>query len=98
MPVSAATGPTREQSWAEPRTRATVAWQASVARAAGLRCVAHAGEEGPAGYVTEALDLLKIERVDHGVRSLEDPMLLARLARDGIPLTLFLTLRTPHLP
>ena len=55
--------------------------------AAYLRCVAHAGEEGPASYVTEALDLLKIERVDHGVRSLEDPLLLARLARDGIPLT-----------
>ena len=49
--------------------------------------MAHAGEEGPADYVTEALDLLQIERVDHGVRSLEDPMLLARLARDGIPLT-----------
>ena len=49
--------------------------------------MAHAGEEGPACYVAEALDLLKIERVDHGVRSLEDPMLLARLARDGIPLT-----------
>ena len=57
------------------------------ARAAGLRAVAHAGEEGPPAYITEALDLLKVERVDHGVRCLEDPNLVARLAAEKIPLT-----------
>jgi adenosine deaminase len=57
------------------------------ARAAGLRAVAHAGEEGPAEYVREALDLLKAERIDHGVRCVEDPALVARLARERIPLT-----------
>ena len=57
------------------------------ARAAGLRAVAHAGEEGPASYILEALDLLKVERVDHGVRCIEDPALMARLARDKTPLT-----------
>ena len=57
------------------------------ARAAGLRAVAHAGEEGPPEYVREALDLLGAERVDHGVRCLEDPSLVARLAAENIPLT-----------
>ncbi len=57
------------------------------ARAAGLRVVAHAGEEGPPSYVWEALDLLQVERVDHGVRSLEDPELVARLAAEQVPLT-----------
>jgi adenosine deaminase len=57
------------------------------ARAAGLRAVAHAGEEGPAEYVREALDLLHAERIDHGVRCVEDPALVARLAREKIPLT-----------
>jgi adenosine deaminase len=57
------------------------------ARAAGLRAVAHAGEEGPPGYITEALDLLKVERVDHGVRCLEDANVTARLAAEQIPLT-----------
>ena len=57
------------------------------ARALGLRAVAHAGEEGPAAYVTEALDVLKVERVDHGVRCDEDPALVERLARDHVPLT-----------
>jgi adenosine deaminase len=57
------------------------------ARAAGLRAVAHAGEEGPAEYVREALDLLKAERIDHGVRCLEDPGLVARLAAGNVPLT-----------
>lgn len=53
----------------------------------GWRVVAHAGEEGPAAYVTEALDLLRAERIDHGVRSTEDPALMARLAREQVPLT-----------
>lgn len=54
----------------------------------GLRKVAHAGEEGDPSYVWEALDLLGVERVDHGLRSLEDPELVTRLVRDRIPLTL----------
>lgn len=53
----------------------------------GLRKVAHAGEEGPPAYVREALDLLKVDRIDHGNRSLEDPELVARLATNGTPLT-----------
>ena len=57
------------------------------ARAAGLRVVAHAGEEGPAAYITEALDLLHAERIDHGVRCDEDPGLVDRLVREHIPLT-----------
>jgi adenosine deaminase len=57
------------------------------ARAAGLRAVAHAGEEGPPEYVREALDVLGAERVDHGVRCLEDPALVARLAAENVPLT-----------
>ncbi|MEC7120451.1 MAG: adenosine deaminase [Pseudomonadota bacterium] len=55
--------------------------------ALGKPCVAHAGEEGPAAYVWEALDLLQVCRIDHGVRSLEDPALIARLAAERIPLT-----------
>ena len=54
---------------------------------AGLRRVAHAGEEGPAAYVQAALDVLGAERIDHGVRCLEDPALVARLARERVPLT-----------
>ncbi|MGW3568338.1 adenosine deaminase [Streptomyces sp. NPDC000941] len=57
------------------------------AREAGLKCVAHAGEEGPPAYVWEALDILGVDRVDHGVRSLEDEALVARLVADQIPLT-----------
>ena len=57
------------------------------ARAHGLRTVAHAGEEGGPEYVWEALDLLKVSRVDHGVRSLEDPVLVARLRDERMPLT-----------
>ena len=57
------------------------------ARDLGLRRVAHAGEEGPPAYVWGALDALGVERVDHGVRSLEDPALVARLVRDRVPLT-----------
>ncbi|MFF6777492.1 adenosine deaminase [Streptomyces sp. NPDC012637] len=54
----------------------------------GLRRVAHAGEEGPAEYVREALDMLGVERVDHGLRCLEDPSLVERLVRERVPLTL----------
>lgn len=57
------------------------------ARAAGLHAVAHAGEEGPPGYITGALDVLGCERIDHGVRAEEDPELMRRLADEGIPLT-----------
>ncbi len=53
----------------------------------GFRLVAHAGEEGPADYVRDALDMLHVERIDHGVRSEEDPMLLQRLIDQQIPLT-----------
>ncbi|TZG27857.1 adenosine deaminase [Sphingomonas montanisoli] len=53
----------------------------------GLLRVAHAGEEGPADYVHEALDLLHVDRLDHGNRSLDDPALTARLARSGMTLT-----------
>jgi adenosine deaminase len=58
-----------------------------LARASGLHGVAHAGEEGPASYVWEALDVLRVQRVDHGVRSMEDPALVDRLRDEGTPLT-----------
>lgn len=57
------------------------------ARAQGFLTVAHAGEEGPPSYVWEALEVLKVARIDHGVRSLEDPSLVERLARTRTPLT-----------
>ena len=57
------------------------------AREAGFLVVAHAGEEGPAEYVWEALDLLKVNRIDHGVRSEEDEQLMARLIAEKMPLT-----------
>lgn len=53
----------------------------------GLRKVAHAGEEGPPSYVYEALDILKIERIDHGNRALEDEALIRRIAQSNIALT-----------
>ena len=59
----------------------------AVAKQAGFKLVAHAGEEGPAEYVYEALDLLKIDRVDHGNRSLEDADLVDRLVAEKIALT-----------
>jgi adenine deaminase len=52
-----------------------------------MHVVAHAGEEGPPEYVRNALDVLKVERIDHGVRSVEDPALMQRLARERVPLT-----------
>ena len=57
------------------------------AKAKGLKLVAHAGEEGPPSYVWEALDLLKVDRIDHGNRALEDPKLVARLAAERMTLT-----------
>ena len=57
------------------------------ARAEGFLAVAHAGEEGPPAYVWEALDQLKALRIDHGVRSLEDPPLVERLLAHRVPLT-----------
>jgi adenosine deaminase len=57
------------------------------ARAEGLLAVAHAGEEGPADYVRQALDILRVDRIDHGNRVLEDEALVRRLALTGIPLT-----------
>jgi adenosine deaminase len=59
-----------------------------LARAAGLHSVAHAAEEGPAQYVTNAIDILGAERIDHGVRSDTDEALVGRLIRDQIPLTM----------
>jgi adenine deaminase len=56
-------------------------------RELGLPCVAHAGEEGPPAYIWEALDLLQVRRIDHGVRALEDERLVNRLREQRIPLT-----------
>jgi adenosine deaminase len=53
----------------------------------GLHLVAHAGEEGPPAYIETALDVLRVERIDHGVRCLEDQALTQRLARDKVALT-----------
>lgn len=57
------------------------------ARELGLRAVAHAGEEGPPEYIRQALDLLGVSRIDHGVRCEEDPELVERLRREAVPLT-----------
>jgi adenosine deaminase len=59
----------------------------AAARDAGLHVVAHAGEEGPPDYIWQALDLLGAERIDHGVRCLEDSALVERLVADATPLT-----------
>ena len=57
------------------------------ARGLGLHVVAHAGEEGPPDYIWQALDILKAERIDHGVQAIHDPNLMQRLAKERIPLT-----------
>ena len=57
------------------------------ARAEGFLTVSHTGEEGPPAYIRDTLDLLKVQRIDHGVRCEEDPDLLERLARERLPLT-----------
>ncbi|MEN3754343.1 adenosine deaminase family protein [Mangrovibacter sp. SLW1] len=59
----------------------------AMAKEAGLRRVAHAGEEGPVEYIWQALQLLESERIDHGVRSLDDPELIAHLSDTQMPLT-----------
>ncbi len=57
------------------------------ARSYGMHVVAHAGEEGPPSYIEEALDVLHVERIDHGVRCIEEPALVQRLAKERVPLT-----------
>ena len=57
------------------------------ARQEGFLTVAHAGEEGPPDYIRQSLDSLKVSRIDHGVRCIEDPRLVARLAAEHVPLT-----------
>ncbi|MBS0360122.1 MAG: adenosine deaminase, partial [Proteobacteria bacterium] len=59
----------------------------AAARERGLKLVAHAGEEGPPAYVWEALDVLGVDRIDHGNRALEDPSLIERLVASGMTLT-----------
>jgi len=59
----------------------------AAAAAEGLKRVAHAGEEGPPDYVLEALDVLEVDRLDHGNRAMESPELVTRLARSGMTLT-----------
>jgi adenosine deaminase len=59
----------------------------AAARQLGLHAVAHAGEEGPPAYISGALDTLGVERIDHGVRCIEDPDLVSRLASERVPLT-----------
>ncbi|MFC3683993.1 adenosine deaminase [Hydrogenophaga luteola] len=56
-------------------------------RELGLKLVAHAGEEGPPDYMWQAIDLLKVQRIDHGVAALQDPLLMAELAHTRMPLT-----------
>lgn len=69
-----------------PPTKFTDAYD--LARSEGLRLVAHAGEEGPPDYIWQALDVLGVERIDHGVRSPEDAALIDRLVNESIPLTM----------
>ena len=59
----------------------------AAAMEAGFKSVAHAGEEGPASYIQEAISLLKVSRIDHGVRCVEDPELVQQLINSGLPLT-----------
>jgi adenosine deaminase len=58
-----------------------------LARREGFLCVAHAGEEGPPGYIREALDILKVVRIDHGIKCQQDEILMQRLIDTQIPLT-----------
>jgi len=58
------------------------------ARRYGLKTVAHAGEEGPPDYIWQALDILQVDRIDHGNRAIEDHKLISRLAQSGTPLTM----------
>ena len=81
------------RAWASTRRRSATRRPSSPrcttrARAAGFVAVAHAGEEGPPAYISEALDVLQVRRIDHGVAAVEDPALQRRLAAAGIPLTM----------
>lgn len=60
----------------------------AAARAEGYRSTCHAGEEGPPAYIREALDVCRVERIDHGYTAAQDPDLVARLADDGVPVTM----------
>jgi adenosine deaminase len=60
----------------------------SLAADLGMRRVAHAGEEGPADYIRDSLDVLGVTRIDHGVRAIDDPDLVERLATEQVPLTM----------
>ena len=60
----------------------------NAAKDMGYKLVAHAGEEGPASYIWSSLDILKIERIDHGIRATDDPELMLRLINNQIPLTI----------
>jgi adenosine deaminase len=60
----------------------------AAASEAGLRLVAHAGEEGPSAYIEQAVDLLGVVRIEHGVRAIDDPAVMARLAAERVPLTM----------
>ena len=60
----------------------------NAAKDMGYKLVAHAGEEGPASYIWSSLDILKIERIDHGIRAIDDPELMLRLINNQIPLTI----------
>ena len=82
--ASSASGSTSSETGNPPSKFARVFRRA---REAGFFLTAHAGEEGPASYVWEALDALGVARIDHGNRSLDDPALVARLARERTPLT-----------
>lgn len=70
-----------------PHPPAQFARAFALARDWGWRAVAHAGEEGPAAYVAEALDVLQVDRIDHGVSAETDPALVRRLAERQVPLT-----------
>ena len=59
----------------------------NAAKDMGYKLVAHAGEEGPASYIWSSLDILKVERIDHGIRAIDDPELMLRLINNQIPLT-----------
>ena len=60
----------------------------SKAKGMGYKLVAHAGEEGPASYIWSSLDVLNVQRIDHGIRAIDDPDLMLRLIESQMPLTI----------